>query len=76
MGVGKGLAPARCMRAYASPFPTPDTRRLGEFFAGAKNSHGASEVTGPSPKPWRLEVGPSDAAGMDEYGQTFCGRHE
>jgi hypothetical protein len=54
------------MRAYASPFTTPDTRRLGEFFAGPKNSHGASEVTGASPKRRRPEFGLSTTAGMDE----------
>ena len=50
----------------ASPVPTPDTRRLGEFFAGAKNSHGASSVTGPGPKRRRPGLGPSITAGMDE----------
>jgi hypothetical protein len=54
------------MRAYASPFPTLDTLRLGEFFAGPKNSHGASDVTGRNPKPRRPWLGPSTTAGMDE----------
>jgi len=37
------------MRALRNPGTTPDTRRLSEFFAGPKNSHGASNVIGPSP---------------------------
>ena len=32
--VGKAFAPARCMRASANPFPTLDTRRLGEWPPG------------------------------------------
>jgi len=32
-----------------------DTRRLSEFFAEPKNSHGASNVTGSSPTRWGLE---------------------
>jgi hypothetical protein len=54
------------MRALRNPGPTPETRRLGEFFAGPKNSHGASNVTGSGPNPRRPESGPSTTAGMDE----------
>jgi hypothetical protein len=37
------------MLALRNPGATPDTRRLGEFFAEPKNSHGASSVIGPRP---------------------------
>jgi len=54
------------MRALRNPGTTPETRRLGEFFAGPKNSHGASTVTGSSPERRRPQLGPSTTAGMDE----------
>jgi len=42
-----------------------DTRRLSEFFAEPKNSHGASNVTGSCLNRRRPDWGPSTTAGID-----------
>jgi hypothetical protein len=54
------------MRALCNPGTTPDTTRLGEFFAGPKNSHGASNVTGPSSERRRPEFVRSTTAALGE----------
>jgi len=40
------------MLAGTDPETPLDRRRLSEFFAEPKNSHGASSVTGPRPERW------------------------